>query len=509
MSLTNIKKKQVLLFVPTGVDIKNLMGENGYSQRQINDHLDKYHYFLHLIYTGTLYRYDIEESNGFTRINDEILNNFLGRYRKLIKDNLIKWGIIYSDNHYITGRKSKGYKIAPPYAVSYRTEVCINDTFEKNLRNKNSYFNTLKGSEQYLYDMLQQVGIKAEEAHSYIENKLANSLHTLRGFGDSRFTNYQTAAATQDLYELNEHLSLTPLEVLEKNINDRFNADLLAINTIDNGMLKLTVDKYGRVHTPLTNMSRKLRQFLINKRHPEQALYNLDLSCSQPFFLNILLKESFRFATSLPVSVEQYIQDTSTGLLYERVMIEAGIAINETNRRNFKESFFGDVFYCSNHTAGLKSNTVARAFERLYPEVYGFISKRKEVDFREFSRLMQKAESTAIIGHAVQMAQMQGVWVSTIHDSTIVLEQDVQTMYTIIETVFREVYDLNPNIKEEAVTPVTVTQPVLATTTPEAKVISFRTSINSTSMTDDEFFRMLSDSDSEPMAVDELLRFLE
>ncbi|MCP2045050.1 hypothetical protein [Pontibacter sp. HSC-36F09] len=447
-------RRAVLLFVPASVDMKQIMRDNGFSQRQINDHLDKYHYFLSTIYKGYLNQYD-RNPKGYTRIKDNHLKPFLQGYRDTVKRNLLKWGIIETNNHYIIGKRSKGWRITPKYAGSYRTEICINDTFENNLRNKKAYVNTFKGPVQYLHDMIQRIGIRAEEAHDFVTEKHRKSLQLFHSINANHFIAYNEEAEQWGLYEFNSEHFAAGVEALERSINDKYNADLIAINTIDNGIFNLSLDEYGRLHTPLTNSSRFLRQFLFDKRDPEAPLYNLDLSCSQPFFLNILLTAHYRH--NMPESVTRYIEDTSTGTLYSRLMAELGVP---AHRRNwFKTEFFGNVFYCSIYTMNLENNLLAQGFKKLYPDVFEFIKNAKRNvyegkklvrSYKDLSRQMQQVESDAILNRVVMRAQKQGIWLTTIHDACIVLKEDVQSVYTAMEDVFREEYSLAPTIKVEA-----------------------------------------------------------
>src|SRR5690606_5490386 len=98
---------------------------------------------------------------------------------------------------------------------------------------------------------------------------LAESLSLLLSFTDNQYNQYDDVAENRDLYTLSEELTEATIEAMVKNIHDKHDADTLAINSIEHGLFKLTPDKYGRVHTNLTNTSRMLRQFIFFIKQPD------------------------------------------------------------------------------------------------------------------------------------------------------------------------------------------------------------------------------------------------
>ncbi|MEI7983774.1 MAG: hypothetical protein WCI71_19150, partial [Bacteroidota bacterium] len=73
----------------------------------------------------------------------------------------------------------------------------------------------------------------------------------------------------------------------------KYFSSVVAVNRLDDNDKFLVRDKYGRIHSNLTNFPRLLRPFLYFEGLPE-PLYQLDLSNSQPLLLVFLFQDYFK-----------------------------------------------------------------------------------------------------------------------------------------------------------------------------------------------------------------------
>jgi hypothetical protein len=127
------------------------------------------------------------------------------------------------------------------------------------------------------------------------------------------------------------------------------------------------VDKKGnRVHTNLTNLASDLRSFIT---YEDRKLGQVDLKNSQPFLLNLIIKN--RINLMKQNEVDEYMQFkkiTEEGVFYEFLMDKFEIKnTNEEARKEFKKLFFGRVFFDVNRTDLKKEE---KLFQSLFPTIF-------------------------------------------------------------------------------------------------------------------------------------------
>jgi hypothetical protein len=192
-------------------------------------------------------------------------------------------------------------------------------------------------------------------------------------------------------------------------------------------------DKYGRVHTNVSNLKSSIRPAL---RYKGEPLVGIDIKNSQPFFLGVLLADMYSNKGSLSVSynllrtspphplplrcdilppdVSQFLDLAAGGELYEFIAAHSGCEI--TDRRTFKQKLFAEIFFCKNHPW---ETDYSKLFGQLFPNVYQSIKKLKEKDYTNLAKLLQRVESSAIINGVIRlcMEDHPSMPVFTIHDS--------------------------------------------------------------------------------------------
>lgn len=384
-------------------------------------HLDKYYYIITHLYYRRVFDKRIED-DSFVPLYSKILIKILGgRYKEYLQFLLDK-GIIETNNHYINGKQSKGYRFCKKYAKVKYKQVFITD---KNIIRKIKMFKKEKekgiSSEQhrYIYKCLQKLSIKYDEAKYFIENNITN---------------------------------------IDQYIYYNISLDLIASKNfffcVDNTA--------GRIHNNVTNLSRDLRKFL---RYNDEKLIEIDIANSQPFLFNILIYDYFKDHNITNISydgnidinvsypygnqnqtssadVEKFKELTSQGLFYEYLMNEFDIA---EDRSTFKVRFFSKVFFSEEKPYFI--NSERQQFKELFPNVYKIVAYYKREDYRNLAIALQKVEADIIINHVVPKLAKKRIYVLTIHDSILTLPDNAEIVKQTILEVFENKYGLVPTVK--------------------------------------------------------------
>jgi len=285
-------------------------------------------------------------------------------------------------------------------------------------------------------------------------------------------------------------------------VDKRYKRQSLNITRIQDQDFFLRVDKYGRVHTNVTNLKTSLRKLLLVNN---SRLVELDISNSQPLMFGMLLKskkqeEATPYPTSplcsgflqntdsnntkslnslkelLPVwdrlrreakrkqegttpypttplcsgflqnltmtdDIDGYVRFCEQGQLYEAIMSYCDLPDHKRNKT--KRRILSRVFYCRNRE---QDNDLSHAFGELFPTVLEAIKTLKRDDYRHLPRLMQRVEADYII-HRVcgtLMRDYPHVPVLTIHDCIMTTPEHVPLVKTLMMS---QAQGIRPNIK--------------------------------------------------------------
>jgi hypothetical protein len=378
-------------------------------------HSDKYYYILTQLYYGKIFNKRIEHES-FVNLSAKILHDILGcNYKKYLQFLLVN-GIIETDNQYIIGQKSKGYRLTEKYRKQKYEQIQITD---KNIIENIAMFraeqeNKIKlNQHRYIYDCLQQIKIDAEGARNYIEQNIYN--------------------------------------------NEEYSSYNISVDLIESKSFFFTVDSTaGRVHNNITNLSRNLRPFL---RYNNEKLVEIDIANSQPFLFNILINDYGTYNNYCPISVYDtnsilsyvsnkktdiliYRDNTSSGKFYEYLM--DNLEIYE-DRSLFKVRFFKKVFYSKENLYYISEER--KRFTELFPNVSQIISYYKKDDYRNLAISLQRAEAEIMINKVIPKLAELGIYALTIHDSILTTPDNTETVKGIILKEFQNQYGLAPTIK--------------------------------------------------------------
>ncbi|MCB0478239.1 MAG: hypothetical protein KDC84_08755 [Crocinitomicaceae bacterium] len=285
-----------LVSIPKGIDVSLMASQLEPSIKTVDKALieDKLKYLISLIYRKMLLNIT-EEDNETNKIylHSTLLKNSLGKKYKAYLEILEHHRVILRDDAYSAGRHSKGIRFNPMYMEAPITRVHIkNPRFTKKLTKDESekmisHKDKLKKAYPELYKNIiaANLSINKEEALKYIKG-----LHR---------------------QELLDHRQ-NPHKVHPDHFYEQRYSKIMAISEREN---KMSVDKFGRrAHYFMTNLDSDLRKFITLDGEP---LVSLDLKNSQPYLLNILLKDGFLTGNSgfcLKTSISRSVYTKLQGL---------------------------------------------------------------------------------------------------------------------------------------------------------------------------------------------------
>ena len=234
--------------------------------------------------------------------------------------------------------------------------------------------------------------------------------------------------------ELNIHYNLqkltivAPQPVIESNI---------MLHRISHGIYNIKTWSTGRIGYEFTGVPRIYRKYM---RLEGKELIEIDIANCQILLATILFKRFFA-GKQVPQDLNNLINVCESGMFYERVMDFMEIPVD--NRENFKKKFF-ELFFAPNYS---NESKLSKAFKALYPEVAKALFEIKNTFYKNFSREIQRIEST-IIFNVYQKLCDQNVAALIIHDSIVISSiEDIELVKSLIKQELEFNYGLNPKLK--------------------------------------------------------------
>lgn len=424
--------KPINLFIPKKVkaDLGDYLKSNPPNFKY--DIVYFYYVFDYLIKTQRVFKK--EQENTFINIKN-VRSQIVANIDKYL--NYLKNGeFIISDETYIVGTKSKGYKINDKYCLDEFEQIELNPNhklFKKTIKKQNlnkSHYNRL---EPFLYEML----------------KLFKSIEINR-LQALKWINYESLKDNRLIYYM----------MLENFHDKRFR--YFKRNKTNN-----------RLDTNLTNLKSELRQFI------KGDYTSIDLKNSQPFFLSILLinliknnrtnrccmldlnnivktfgnkaiknilKIRQNKENAFLANLKSFYNEVLTGNLYE--YFKENYKDEILTRKQIKEIMF-KVLFSSN--ACIKNGRIfypfkkeKEAFASVYPFVIETIEILKSKDNSILPIYLQKIESYIFIDCISKRLVENGIIPLTIHDSVIVPTNKVNETMSLIKDVFNEYFNCIP-----------------------------------------------------------------
>lgn len=397
-------KKSEFTYIPTRLDKEKK------SISPINVTLKKEHFYCVI---DKIMR-SIESDCGFKRIKSDFFNDIIGDNFNYIKFVLLQHNIIDIDTNYSKDLGlSMGYRINSDYishsiSVILEDKVLIKKIIDIRSKRLNLVKKSLKRNKDYYFSNLE---IDYEGAKKWIDKDLSDKLYCLN---NSNLKGEKYDSAFKEILSQNNSYFISIDRINDKDFNYHRNRT------------------NNRLDTNLTNLKKELRHFIKS----DEPLYQLDIVCSQPFFLYLIfLRENF-----INRDVKMYGELVLSGEFYEYFSLIYGLE----DRKKVKSKIY-EIFYSKNtECLGTK-----KKFESVFPMINDWIKNQKMVKHNNFSINLQKMESEMCIDIILPELEKNNIDPYTIHDAFIVKEKDVIKTMRIMEQLFLSRYGFKPKIKTE------------------------------------------------------------
>jgi hypothetical protein len=354
-------------------------------------------YIIHLINWIPATNKGLEIRNGYVPISSSLLQRKIRNYRSYF-DYLLTNKIIESDNQYIKGKKSKGYRLVLKYCQAIK---CV-DASDNVLQSEQSEF---------------KLGVSVKRKFN----------HLLKWYNTDLQIDYDLAMEYVQA-DLQTKLSLPALQRIrakhsEKNPWQQYNCAVINIEKIASAAFSVSIDSnVCRLHSVLSNMYSPIRNCL---NFNGLGLVSIDINNSQPYLSTILLnplfwledcngvlgvmdvyplykKDIFYSSCSLLSSfimlckdvktcnssdLKLYIELVKSGNFYGYIEKEMLIGVN--GKKAIKASVF-QVLFTDNRYIGQADAEPKRLFKKHFPTVYKLFNLIKKHDKTNLPRLLCK-----------------------------------------------------------------------------------------------------------------------
>ncbi|MBN1134614.1 MAG: hypothetical protein JXA38_06865 [Methanosarcinaceae archaeon] len=393
-----------------------------------NFHIDNLYYILGLITEIPAKSEHFDSHTGMVQLNAETLRMKVRNYNQYL-GYAVATGILESDNHYIPGEKSRGYRFAEKYWDKVAPVTIVKYSLVKNHRKR-------------------KIDPKVEKAYGFLT----------KWFNDDLEIDHTGA-----------------VEFLESTISgdeniSKFNYNRCRIDMLNDKEYYMSMDGKGkRFHSNLTGFRSDLRNFI---SYAGKGLVGVDIRNSQPYmsitlfnqmfynsnlnsnilklsdiYSNSIISPSSYYFPSLMLyklleeannqDVNHYIDLVIKGELYEYLKKHFQTELGKVykNRKELKDDIFL-VFYSSNYLINQPYAGSKRVFRKLFPTVYRVFACIKTVDHSKLPILLQQIESHIVLDRICRRITKErpNLPIFTIHDNVITTIGDED----YIETVMRE-----------------------------------------------------------------------
>lgn len=428
------------LYIPENLKLDELISNKPPDFRPFKR--DSLCYILHLINTLPLSNKKLL-SKKFIPINATLLKEVINNY----KDYLIylekDLNIIESDNQYIVGEKSKGFRFSKEYRTKVKEIPIVDFTLWKNLNLRKKRNELTVSNLGYLTKWF-NAGLEIDFDKA---NKFLNEEYNLKMDNKSLW----------DIDNMGKYIS--PL--------NQYNHSFICAEKIHRKDFNIKMDdNVMRLHSNLTNMRTVLRNALTYKG---EKLYSIDLRNSQPYLTvgilnnNIIKILKYNYNSyyimlgELLGAIEnkgfdKYIDLVVQGKLYDfledKFSNELGIQFE--SRRKVKQVIF-QVLFTDNRFIGQKDAIPKKLFKKLFPEVYEVFSRIKRKDSSLLPRLLQYIESRLFINIIAKRIskELPDAPIFTIHDSIVTIEQFVESVEIIMSEELENAIGYKPTLEIE------------------------------------------------------------
>lgn len=385
----NNKNNQAQIYIPQDFDILKVL------PKYLHKHKDYAEYLIHLIYWKSIQQFG--EKGKWVNLKYEYLRKVIN-YKVLspLLRILKRKNIIICDEHYIQGIKAKSYSLNP---------ILLDKPFK-------------------LIPLTNKIIMKKKQHIELnpLQEELFNDLHKIT------LSNEETL----------------PTEV--------YNEEIAKIQAIKDKQFYLKPDLYGRVHTNLTNINKKIRKLLMVNNKP---LKELDIANSQPLvFINLLKSLLVNTQNTHPPTptimsplfsgLKNWGLLAENGHIYDFLMFKYFEKYGKTITREEAKSKLYKWWFAPNYQ---RQSNMEKVIEEQFPEIYKLTKELKQTDYCRLAHEMQRMESKLVFGAVKLIKSIHPErFIATIHDSFLIEEEYAEETKELITTHFRT-YGLNPIIR--------------------------------------------------------------
>lgn len=410
--------------------------------------LDKAYYITHLLNAIPLWN-DKCGSNDFVPLNAKTLKQKIDNYTEYLNW-FIDNDIIESDNQYIVGEKSIGYRFTKKYFTKVREYQIRDFTLKRTLiQNKKNRTKTVKNL-NYLNKWFNGLEINKDIAYQYIEKRYDDKIDNIEKWDKD----FKTGKL--------------------KNPVNQYNSGKMTIEFIVNNEHNIKRDSnVYRYHSTLTTMQSPLRNSLTFKG---QELINIDIANSQPYLANTTLTHNqYIYNYIINSNIDNNIKDsyimmcesginsmismdikyqelTSEGMLYEYLgnNFNLGYKDEDDKKKQIKSSIF-QVLFTDNRFLYQKDAEMKMKFKNLFPREYEVFKLIKIKNKAYLPILLQNIESHIVIDVVAKEIALKHpeIPLFTIHDSIATTLDNVGIVKEIFDEQLTNIVGIKPTLREE------------------------------------------------------------
>jgi len=422
-------------------------------------------YIIHLITWIPAANKGLVIRNGYVPINSTLLQRRIRNYRSYI-DYLLVNKIIQTDNQYIKGKKSKGYRLAWQYCQGIKKVTVGDESLLPSEKNENQLRPSIKRKYNHLLKWYNSdLQINYALAMEYIEADLHRKL---------------SAPVLQ-------RLRAKPQEL--RNPRRQYQSATVNIEKIAAAHFSPFIDdNVCRLHSVLSNLYSPLRNCLT---YNGLDLVSIDIKNCQPYLSTVLLnplfwsddnkhcalltvndvfssckRDVFKSSSSLSSFImlckndktrtgsdlHKYIELVKDGVFYEYIEHEIlkGTVKCDNERKKVKAAVF-QVLFTDNRYIGQEEAKPKRLFKKHFPTVYKIFSAIKRHDKTILPRLLQRIEShLVLLVIAKRIAkERRKLPIFTIHDSIITTKGNEEYVRAIIADEMKKAIGIAPKLSTE------------------------------------------------------------
>ena len=437
------------IFLPRNLELATLIYNNPPSFKPYKT--DKLRYIIHLITIRSQFKKDLlcEE---YVPLNAQLLQKKIQNYAQYLTYLIDDLKILESDNYYVPGIKSKGFRLVDTYRKSKVRPITVQDiVLRKALKiDKNKIDNSV-AYHGYItkWFSIDKLKIDLPLVHHFLNEELQLKLGNSVLWDTDRMSKKKKLPWNQ------------------------FNHAYISAENLNSGIYHLLMDRnVGRFHSNLTNMRSVVRNAIT---YDGQKLVSVDIRNSQPYLSTALFRKEFWSPSNNHDKASlnnSFLRTEDDAFLFYKGLININNIYNnekdshimlgenaldlenkdfskytdlvvEGQLYDFLEAEFGDVLgkkYCSrqdvkaavfqvlftdNRFIGQKEAAPKKMFQMFFPDVYEVFARIKAKDSTLLPRLLQKIESHLIINVIAKRISKEypGAPIFTIHDSIATTEK--------------------------------------------------------------------------------------